>query len=123
MSDIQEMIISIATDGDDSELDMLRINLLEELSILPVNAIEPVNSGEAPANTRGFDAIGLGKLMVKSGPNVSRRVANAVHSWLQRSSASSVDLTIDGDSVTLSNPPTAEQEKALGQFITKHQSS
>lgn len=123
MHDIQEMIISIATDGDDSELDMLRMDLLEELSILPVNAIEPVTPGEVPANARGFDAIGLGKLMVKSGPNVSRRVVNAVHSWLQRSSASSVDLTVDGDSVTLSKAPTAEQGKALDQFITKHQSS
>jgi len=121
MQDIREMTISITTDGDDEELDMLRMYLSEELSILPINTIEPVTSGEVPANARGFDAIGLGKLLVKFGPDKTSRIVNTVRSWLQRSSARSVDLTIDGDSITLSKESITDQER-IDPFIAKHQS-
>jgi hypothetical protein len=121
MCDIREMMISITTDGDDRKLDMLRIALLEELSILPVNSVEPVTSGQVPANARGLDAIGLGKLLVKAGPDKTRRVVNAVRDWLPRSTAHSVDLSMDGDSVTLSKTSVPGQERLVDLFIEKHQ--
>jgi hypothetical protein len=123
MRNIREMMISITTDGDDSELDMLRMDLSEEMSILPINAIEPVTSGKVPASARGLDAVGLGKLIVKAGPDKIKRVVKAVHSWLQRSAARSIDLTMDGDSITVSKTSSPDQERLLDLFIEKHQSS
>jgi hypothetical protein len=119
--DIRELMISIATDGDDSELDALRLDLSEELSMLPINAIEPVTSGEAPPNTRGFDAAGLGEIIVKAGPDQLRRVVNATRSWLRRSSARSVDLALGDDLITLSKATDPDQERILDRFIAKHQ--
>ena len=115
-------MISIIADGDDEELDMLRMDLSEELSILPINAIETVSSGDVPANARGLDAIGLGELIVKAGPDMTKRVVNTVRSWLQRSTAHSVDLVVGDDSVTLSKETAPDQERLLELFVAKHQS-
>jgi hypothetical protein len=123
MQDSREMLISISTDGDDHELDALRLELSEELSMLPVNAVDPARSGEAPPNTRGLDVIALGKLVVEFGPDVINAVANTIRSWLQRSVARSVELTINGDSITLNKASAQDQERLLNLFIERHLSS
>jgi hypothetical protein len=101
MSQLREMLISINTDGDARELDSLRVELLDELSMLPVTAIESLIQGEAPPNTRGFDAVGLGQLVVKFGPDVSKKLMDTIRSWFERSTAASMELTADGETSIL----------------------
>jgi hypothetical protein len=101
MSQLQEILILINTDGDARELDSLRVDLLDELSMLPVTAIESVSHDDAPPNTRGFDAVGLGQLVVKFGPDMSKKLMDTIRSWFERSTATSIELIVDGETSTL----------------------
>ena len=95
-----KVLVAIATDGDDNELEMLGIELAEELSLLPVSSVAPVRSDEVPAGARGSDAAAVGKLVVEVIPEFAKAVIDTVRSWLQRSVARSVEVTIDGDGAT-----------------------
>jgi hypothetical protein len=123
MEQIQELLVSIVTDGDDKELDTLRMDLAEELSLLPINAVESVSRGEVPPNARGLDVVAIGELLIKLGPDTIKTVVHTIRSWLQRSFAGSVELKIDGDSITLSKASVADQERLLDMFVARHQST
>lgn len=123
MQNVQEMLISITTDGDKHELETLSIELSEELSLLPINSVEPVRAGEVPEGARGLEALALGKLLVEFVPEAAKAVVNTIRSWLQRTVARSIELTIDGDSITLTKATVQDQERLLNLFIEKHLTS
>ncbi|TYK53115.1 effector-associated constant component EACC1 [Actinomadura decatromicini] len=115
-----EVLIGVVTDGDAEELDSLRSELSEELALLDVDALEPVVEGKAPPGTRGLEAAAVGQLLVKAGPGMVLPIVRAVRGWLRRSRARSVELSIAGDSIKLSNISLEEQERLLEIFLAKH---
>ncbi|HEX3958034.1 MAG TPA: hypothetical protein VHZ03_15560 [Trebonia sp.] len=120
MSSTGNLIISVSADGDDHELDMLTAELAEEIALLPVSDVSPVTSGEAPENTRALEAIVIGKLAVKFGPQVLNALVSAVRGWMQRSGARSVELKIGDDSITLKRASVEDQKRLLDIFVEKH---
>jgi hypothetical protein len=120
VQDTRGMLISISTDGDDSELDELRIELSDELSLLPISEITAVSAGDAPENARAVEALAIGKLIVKFGPQAVNAVSTAIRAWLRRSTARSVELKIDNDSITLNKVSAEDQKRLLDLFIQRH---
>jgi hypothetical protein len=123
VQDSSEAILSIITDGDDADLERLEINLRRELYLLDEVTIEPVTSGEVPEGARALEAIAIGQLLVKFGPDALKLLSTTVRAWLQRSSARSVELTINGDSIKLGKASSDDQERLLALFISNHSSA
>jgi hypothetical protein len=120
MPDPRTMIVSLDSDDDDSELDYLRMQLGEELSLLDVDEIEQLTVGEAPPGARAVDMVAIGALLVKFGPAALKGVIGGVVAWFQRSSANSIELTIDGDTIKLTKTSSKEQDRLLALFEAKH---
>jgi hypothetical protein len=114
------MLITIESDGDARELDELRIDLSDELALLPLHGIDEVSDGPVPANARAADVTSLSQLLVTFGPSTLTAVATVVQAWLGRSNARKVSLKLGDDSITLSRASAADQRQLLDAFIDKH---
>lgn len=116
--------IQLSEDGADAErLDTLTGYLRQELLDLDAGQVSPLRAGEAPPGTRAFDVIAVGGLVVSLiNSDTLRAVVTTVKNWLSRgqSTTHAVRLEIDGDAIDLSAASTAEQERLVEMFVTRH---
>lgn len=116
--------IQLSEEGADAErLDTLTGYLRQELLDLDAAQVRPLRAGEAPAGARAFDVISVGGLVVSLiNSDALRAVVATVKNWLSRgqSTTHAVRLEIDGDAIDLSAASTAEQERLIEMFITRH---
>ncbi|HEY5248747.1 MAG TPA: hypothetical protein VIJ15_09915 [Dermatophilaceae bacterium] len=80
-------------------------------------------AGQAPPGTRALDLVAVGGLVVSVvSSDALRAVVATVRGWLSRgqSTTHGVRLEIDGDAIDLSAASTAEQERLIDMFVTKH---
>ena len=111
-------------DTDDQELAELAFRLRGELLDLDVEAVEPAATGQAPADAKGIELLAIGALIVRFAlrPDVLRSVVSGVRSWASRQRMRSVKLTLDGDSLEITGPRSAEQERLVDLWIARHAS-
>ncbi len=109
---------------DDQELAELAFRLRGELVDLDVEAVEPATAGQAPADSKGIELLAIGALIVRFvlRPDVLRAVVSGVRSWAGRQRACSVKLTLDGDSLEITGPRSADQERLVDLWIARHAS-
>jgi hypothetical protein len=109
-------------DTDDQELAELASRLRAELLGLDVEAVEPATAGQAPADAKGIGLLAIGALIVRFAlrPDVLRSVVSAVRSWAGCQRACSVKLTLDGDSLEITGPRSAGQERLVDLWIARH---
>ena len=109
---------------DDQELAELAFRLRGELLDLDVEAAEPATAGQAPADSKGIELLAIGALIVRFvlRPDVLRAVVSGVRSWAGRQRACSVKLTLDGDSLEITGPRSADQERLVDLWIARHAS-
>jgi hypothetical protein len=50
-------------------------------------------------------------------------IIDGVRAWLQRQSARSVKLTLDGDSLEITGPTSAEQDRLVELWVARHASA
>lgn len=116
--------IQLSEEGADAErLDTLTGYLRQELLDLDTGQVSPLRVGEAPAGARAFDVVAVGGLVVSLvNSETLRAVVAQVKNWLFRgpSTAHAVRLEIDGDAIDLSAASTAEQERLIELFVTRH---
>lgn len=107
---------------DDQELAELAFRLRGELLDLDVEAVEPATAGQAPADSKGIELLTIGALIVRFvlRPDVLRAVVSGVRSWAGRQRACSVKLTLDGDSLEITGPRSAAQDRAVDLWIACH---
>jgi hypothetical protein len=115
-----ELAITLIGEGNESELDELRIDLADELSHLDVSEIRELSLGESPDGSKAVDAAAIGVLIVKLGPAALNKVVTTVRDWFRRASATEIELEIDGDRIRLSKASQAEQDRLLALFEAKH---
>jgi hypothetical protein len=114
-----EVDIGLPPDADAAELDQETRQLREELLGLDVSVTRPA-AGCVPEEARAVEATGLGTLVVELGRAVLGSAVRAIAAWVARRGTRSVRLTLDGDTIELSNASQAEQERLLEAFLTKH---
>jgi hypothetical protein len=116
--------IELSEEGADAErLDILTGYLRQELLDLDAGQVRPLRAGEVPAGVRAFDVVAVGGLVVSLiSSDALRAVVTTVRNWLARgqSTTHAVRLEIDGDALDLSAASTAEQERLIELFVTRH---
>jgi hypothetical protein len=119
-----ELALEVETlpDTDAEELAALVRRLRAELLDLDVDRVEPLTAGEAPEGAKGVELLALGGLVVQFvlQSEVLTSIVDGVRSWLQRQSARSVKLTLDGDSLEVTGVSSQEQDRLVELWIARH---
>ena len=119
-----ELALELETlpDTDSEELAALVQRLRAELLDLDVDRVEPLTAGEAPEGAKGVELLALGGLVVQFvlQPGVLTSIVDGVRSWLQRQSARSVKLTLDGDSLEVTGVSSEEQDRLVELWIARN---
>ncbi len=111
--------VGLEPDADAAELEHATTQLREELLELDVDRVDQP-SEPAPPGTRGLDVAALGTLLVGAGRGAIGPVLGAVQSWVARRSSRSVKITIDGDSLELTNASREDQRRLVESFLSRH---
>jgi hypothetical protein len=117
------LVIEGEPDADAEEVDRLTRQLRAELMGLDeVETIERASSADLPEGAKGAGVDWATLLMtVSASGGALSMLIGAVRDWLNRSrSASTVTLTIDGDSITLPKATKAEREELIQTWIARH---
>lgn len=109
-------------DTDAEELVELSGRLRAELLDLDVDAVRQSVRGEAPGDAKGAGVVAAGELVVGlvASPQVLASLIDAVRSWLGRNRARSVKVTLDGDSLEVSGASSAEQDRLIDLWVSRH---
>jgi hypothetical protein len=111
-----------ASPGDDAQhLAQLTYRLRAELLGLDVHAVEVAASGESPEESKGGGLVAAGGLLVRfAGRDVLLSIVGNVGSWLARQRRRSIKLTLDGDSLELTGVSSAQQDRLIDLWMTRH---
>jgi hypothetical protein len=112
--------VGIEPDADAAELDQAASQLREELLGLDVDAVTRLHAEAPPPGTRAAEATMLGGLVVGLGREALGVVVRAIQAWVARRSSRSVKLTLDGDSIELTNVSDADQRRLIESLVARH---
>ena len=119
MSEIA-IAVRLEADADSAELEDATSQLRRELLELDVDDVKAPDDGEAPPGTRGAVGAEIGTLLVAAGRAAIGPVVAAIQSWVARRASRSVKLTIDGDSIEVSNVSPEDQRELIESFLARH---
>ncbi len=117
--------LQLSEEGADAErLDALTGLLRGELLQLDVEDVTGLRAGEPAPGARGLDVAAVGGLLVGLGGSAEglRSVISAIRAWLARGGETrrTVRLEIGGEVLELSEATTADQDRLIGLFISRH---
>jgi len=109
-------------DTDAEELAELTGRLRAELLGLDVDAVQQPAGGEVPQDSKGAGWAAGGELVVRlaASPEVLVSLIRGIWSWLGRNRVRSVKLTLDGDVLEVSGASSAEQDRLIDLWVTRH---
>lgn len=110
---------ALEPDPDAAELEHATSQLREELLELDLERVDRPTE-PAPPGSRGLDVAALSTLLVGAGGGAIGPVLSAVQSWVARRSSRSVKITIDGDSLKLTNSSREDQRRLVESFPAGH---
>ncbi len=114
--------VEAAADTDAEELAQLTNRLRDELLGLDVDAVYSATGGQAPDSSKGVDLLAAGGLVVQFvlHQDLLQSIIDGVRSWLGRQHARSIKLTLDGDLLELTGVTSAEQDRLVELWVTRH---
>jgi hypothetical protein len=112
--------IGIEPDAEAAEIEEAASQLRDELLELDVEAVRVPAGEPAPPGSRGIDAGALGTLLVAAGHVAIGPIVQAVQSWVTRRATRSVKLTIENDSLELTNVSPEDQRRLIESFLARH---
>jgi hypothetical protein len=109
-------------DADAEELAQLTNRLRVELLRLDVDDVQSASAGSAPDSSKGIDLLAAGGFVVHFvlRADLLQSIIDGVRSWLRRQNAHSIKLTLDGDSLELTRLSSAEQDRLVELWVTRH---
>jgi hypothetical protein len=109
-------------DTDAEEIAQLVGRLRAELLDLDVDAVQRPVRMEAPEDSKGAGLLAVSELVVGlvASPEVLVSIIGGVRSWLGRNRARSVKLTLDGDALEVSGVSSAEQDRLIDLWVSRH---
>ena len=110
------------SDTDAEELTQITGRLRAELLDLDVDTVRQPVLGEAPEDAKGAGLLAAGQLVVGlvATPEVLASIIGTVRSWLGRNRGRSVKLTLGGDALEVSGVSSAEQERLIDLWVSRH---
>jgi Effector Associated Constant Component 1 len=111
--------IGLEPDADAAELEGAASQLQQELLELDVDTVERP-AGAPPPGTRGVEIGIIGTLVVGAGRAAIGPVVNAISAWVARRSSRTVRITLDGDSLELTNASAEDQRRLIESFVARH---
>jgi Effector Associated Constant Component 1 len=106
--------------ADEDELDRLTRLLRDELDAVDEAAVELVETPAARERAKGFGLTEIGSLVVTLiSSGALGAVANVVVGWLSRDKGRSATLVVDGDSITLTNISSKQQQQLLDEWLAR----
>ncbi len=113
--------VEIEPYADALELDKAALQLGRELRELDdVQSVERPSAGPPPPGTRAVEAAVLGTLVVTTTREVIAAVVHAVASWLGRRPGRTLKLTMEGDSIEVTDPSKEEERQLVQAFLARH---
>jgi hypothetical protein len=112
--------IGIEPDAEAAEIEEAASQLRDELLELDVDAVRVPAGEPAPPGSRGIDPGALGTLVVAAGRVAIGPIVQAVQSWVTRRATRSVKLTIENDSLELTNVSSEDQRRLIESFLARH---
>ena len=122
MTDQPDLIVQVHPGTGEDRRERLRLTeqLRTALLDLDVDAIDTLTADRAPD---GSKAAGLVEsLVVKLGVATVTKTVGKIREWVGRSGRS-VKVTIDGDSIELTDATTAQQQQLLDVWLARHATS
>jgi len=109
-------------DTDAEELVQLAGRLRAELLDLDVDDVQQPPRAEAPVESKGGGWVTAGELVVQlvASAETLMSIITGVRSWLGRNSARSVKLTMGGDVLEVSGVSSAEQDRLIDLWVSRH---
>jgi len=116
------MEVEATADTDAEELALLTNRLRLELLGLDVEAVYWASGGQAPDSSKGVGPLAAAGLVVQFvlRQDLLQSIIDGVRSWLGRQHARSIKLTLDGDSLELTGVTSAEQDRLVELWVTRH---
>ena len=113
------------SDTDAEELTLLAGRLRAELLDLDLDDVRRPVRGEAPEDAKGAGLLAAAELVVGlvASPEVLASIIDTVRSWLGRNPARSVKLTLEGDTLEVTDVSSAEQERLINLWVSRHAAS
>jgi hypothetical protein len=108
--------------GDDAEeLGRVAYGLRDELLDLDVDGVQVAANEDVLAGSKGAGLLAAGGLVVRFvGHDVLKSIIDTGRSWLGRQRQRNIRLTLDGDSLELTNPSPADQDRLVDLWISRH---
>jgi hypothetical protein len=122
---VAELRLQVSEDRADAErLAKLASYLRAELLQLDVEEVTALQFGKLPSGARAAWPTTIGGLLVILGNSAKglQSVISVIRDWLQRSGepARMVRLELAGDSLELTHASTADQERLVELFVSRH---
>ncbi|MGE5250548.1 MAG: hypothetical protein ACM3QS_10080 [Bacteroidota bacterium] len=125
---LPELFIELSLgDGDPAEVDELSRQLRSEIEELPVERVEDISLGNAPAGSKAADWAAIGQMAVTLAPSIIPPLFELLKSWTERRPATPVKVKvrvgktraaqIEYDPTTTSSEDLEMLLKALGKGL------
>lgn len=114
------LVVDAGSATDAEELSSLTTQLRQRLLELDVHEVELVRTAQLPEGAKPVDVVTIGALTVTLAPPLVQAVVELVKAWLSSRPIRSAKVTIDGDSIELTDASEAEQERLTKAFIDRH---
>jgi hypothetical protein len=110
-------------DGDRERAEEDLQYLLDDLVQIDIAGIEREPGGPVPAGTRGAGTDSAGALLIALGSSGATLpvLVGLVRDWLARRGSGTVRLKIESDEVEVTHASSAAQQRALDEFLRRHQ--
>src|ERR1035438_489379 len=120
---LPKMVVEIDVGPSDDAEYMARLTyrLRDELLNLDVDDVQIAANDEVPENAKAIGLVAAGGLVVRFiGHEVLESIIDRVRSWLARQHCRSIKLTLDGDTLELTGVSSAEQNRLVDLWVTRH---
>jgi hypothetical protein len=115
--------IILTAEQDDELTDRMTRRLRAELLDLDVESAD-LQPAVAPPDSKAADPVTIGAIIVALGAGSVPALIGLVRDWLTRQPHPvEVTVTLDGDTLSLKNPTTEQQQALVDSFLHRHPSS
>jgi hypothetical protein len=108
---------------ENEELSSLAFQLRDELLDLDVSDVSTSpGEGQLPEGAKGLELAAVGSLLVSlvAKADTVKKVVSTIRGWLARQRLHSIEITIEGDTLKLTNASAEDQERLVEAWVSRH---
>jgi hypothetical protein len=119
------IVVSADRDADAEDLALLLERLRADVAEHEFDVVADPQAGSAPAGAKAGDPASVNSLLVvlAASGGIVTSLVGLLQGWLQRSSARTVVVEIDGDRLELVGATSAERQRLTSAWLSRHESA